>query len=76
MTLFKKVKVSGELGQLQLQVAARFNHEGFLFDNDGEALVVRAKRATTAGRQARAGENVPRTAYRQPGPGGLPLALR
>ena len=37
---------------------------------------VRAKRATTAGRQARAGENVPRTAYRQTGPGGLPLALR
>ena len=35
---------------------------------------VRAKRATTAGRQARAGENVPRTA--RPGPGGLPLALR
>ena len=34
------------------------------------------KRSTTAGRQARAGENVPRTAYRQTGPGGLPLALR
>ena len=37
---------------------------------------VRAKRATTAGRQARAGQNVPRTAYRQTGTGGLPLALR
>ena len=37
---------------------------------------VRAKRATTAGRQAQAGENVPRTAYRRPGLGGLPLALR
>ena len=35
---------------------------------------VRAKRATTAGRQARAGENVPRTA--RPGPGGLPLTHR
>ena len=37
---------------------------------------VRAKRATTAGCQARDGDNVPRTAYRQTGPGGLPLALR
>ena len=35
---------------------------------------VRAKRATTAGRQGPVGENVPRTA--SPGPGGLPLALR
>ena len=35
---------------------------------------VRAKRATAVGRQARIGENVPRTA--KPGPGGLPLALR
>ena len=35
---------------------------GDAFDFCGEALVVRAKRATTAGRQARAGENVPRTA--------------
>ena len=35
---------------------------------------MRAKRATAAGRQARIGENVPRTA--KPGPGGLPLALR
>ena len=37
---------------------------------------VRANRAPAAGRQARTGENVPRTAYRQTGPGGLPLALR
>ena len=35
---------------------------------------VRAKRATTAGRQARAGGKC--TAYRQTGPGGLPLGLR
>ncbi len=35
---------------------------------------VRAKRATTAGRQARAGENAPSATG--PGPGGLPLALR
>ena len=34
---------------------------------------VRAKRATTAGRQARAVENA---AAPQTGPGGLPLALR
>jgi hypothetical protein len=37
---------------------------------------VPANRAPTVGRQARAGEDIARTAYRQPGPGGLPLALR
>ena len=35
---------------------------------------VRAKRATTAGRQARTGEKC--TAYHRTGPGGLPLTLR
>ena len=36
---------------------------------------VQAKPAPTVGRQTRAGENVPRTAYRQTGPGGPPLGL-
>ena len=46
------------------------NNAGF------EQANVRANRAPAAGRQARTGENVPRTAYRQTGPGGPPLVLR
>jgi hypothetical protein len=36
------------------------HHEVFLFDKGGEALVVRAKRVTTAGRQAREAQDKPR----------------
>ena len=44
-----------EIARLRAQIAAKS-------DTSHEPPNVRAKRATTAGRQARAGENVPRTA--------------
>ena len=52
---------------LLILAAFQVSDTGFLPHN------VRAKRATKAGRQARAWQKC--TAYRQPGPGGLPLAL-
>ncbi len=54
--VFRCLEFTGECYHLVLALATKQHWRADL------AMVNRAKRATTAGRQARAGENVPRTA--------------